>query len=353
MGVLLSEKTSSTNHSTKCIDTLIGAGMRVEGDIACTGVLRVQGDIIGNVSCHDNPGATLVVDNAGSVTGTVNASHVAVRGRVVGPVRSSQAIEIHQGGSLVGDISFKELAIHAGGIVQGSLNPAVAIDTDQHVREPQPPGSGKTLAPKIPPPVADGGGLMNRFGGARKIGAAVLLAVVVAGAWLGRNLAGITHPADVGALRADSSLKDSTDPKLPLPGDGGLRSDPKVIDADAAPLAPAMSVGAQDSAQTPPSGLTAKNQEKVVTVRGANPRRPTGVFLLIGNEPSVLYRKKRDDPGDGTRIAVAEGEKVSVSIAPDELIRVAQGTDVVILFQGQKVPRNTIESGSWISFVPR
>jgi hypothetical protein len=93
--------------------------------------------------------------------------------------------------------------------------------------------------------------------------------------------------------------------------------------------------------------------DKVISVRGANPRRASGVFLLISNEPSVLYKKKRSDPGGGARITATQGEKISIAIAPDELIRVAEGRDIVILYQGQKVSRNTIESGSWISFTPR
>lgn len=347
-------KSNGKSRSPNCIDTLIGAGMRVVGDIACTGVMRVQGDILGNVSCRDNPNGTLVVDSAGCVTGTVNMTHVAVRGRVIGPVQSSQAIEIHQGGSLAGDISFKELAIHAGGVVEGLLNPTVAMAGDEFAREHRPQGSEEPSAHEFSTPVTTGIGFMERFGGARKISLAILLAIAaVAAAWMGRAPVVVTHPADDAALRADSSSLDSADPKSPPAGGGDPPNEPKATAVDAVPVAPSLSAGARDTAQTPSPDHPGNSREEVVTVRGANPRRPAGVFLLISNEPSVLYRKKRDDPGEGARISVAEGERASVSIAPDELIRVAEGRDVVILFQGQKVSRNTIESGSWISFVPR
>jgi hypothetical protein len=130
-------------------------------------------------------------------------------------------------------------------------------------------------------------------------------------------------------------------------------AEPKAAVAVAAPLAPSLSVAAPEAAPAPASENPGASPEKVVSVRGANPSRPAGVFLLISNEASILYRKKRDDPGEGARIAVGEGEKVSVAIAPDELIRVAKGRDIAILFQGQKVSRSTIESGAWISFVAR
>lgn len=348
----MAEKRNSASRSPNCIDTLIGEGVHIVGDIACTGVLRVQGDILGNVSCQDNSNGTLVVDSAGSVTGAINATHIAVRGRVIGPVQSSQSIEIHQGASLVGDISFKSITIHAGGVVEGLLNPAVAADSNESVPEHGPQVAEEPAVHESSTSIANGRGVAERLGGARKIGVAVLLVLAITAAWMGRDLAVIVRPADEVALRADSSLRDSAEPKSLPAGGGALPSEPKAVDA--AGPAPSLSVGAQDAAQTPSPDRAKKDQEKVVTVRGTNPNRPAGVFLLISNnEPSVLYRKKRDDPGEGARISVSEGEKASVAIAPDELIRVAQGRDIVILFQGKKVSRDTIESGSWISFVPR
>lgn len=344
----MSEKSSSASRSPNRIDTLIGVGMRIEGDITCTGVLRVQGDILGNVSCRDDPDGTLVVDTAGSVAGTVHATHVAVRGRVVGPVHSSQSIEIFPGASLVGDVSFNELAIHSGGVVEGLLIPALA-DGNALVRENRLQVAGEAAALGFSTAVAGGGRFMERFGGARRVGAVVLVAVVVAAvAWIGRDPVAITRPADAVAPVAEVSPQGAAAPKLPPAG-----AEPKAAVAAAAPLAPSLSVAVPEAAPTPAPENPGASPEKVVSVRGANPSRPAGVFLLISNEASILYRKKRDDPGEGARIAVGEGEKVSVAIAPDELIRVAKGRDIAILFQGQKVSRSTIESGAWISFVAR
>ncbi|MBI4986992.1 MAG: polymer-forming cytoskeletal protein [Rhodocyclales bacterium] len=342
-----------TNRSPDRIDTLIGAGTRIEGDIECTGVLRVQGTILGNISCRDNTSGTLVVDSAGGVTGTVNAAHVAVRGRLVGPVQSSQSIEIHRGALLAGDISFQEIAIHAGGVVEGLLIPTLAPNGKKFAPERRQAPQGPA-AHEFSMPAAHGSRVVERLGGARRIGVAILLAIVaVAVAAMSGHVAMMDRLADALAFRATSSAPGSTDPK-PLPAAGGdHRSDPGAVEGAPAPLMPSLPAGAPNIAPQSPPVPSGKGQEEVVTVRGANPSRPAGVFLLIPNEPSVLYRKKRDDPTEGARVAVSAGEKISVSIAPDELIRVAEGSDIVILFQGQKVARTTIESGAWISFVPR
>jgi cytoskeletal protein CcmA (bactofilin family) len=329
MGNELSDKTANANHLPKSIDTLIGAGVRMEADVTCTGVLRVQGEILGNVSCDQNSSGMLIVDSAGSVTGTVSAAHVSVRGRIVGPVRSQQSIEVHQGGSLVGDISFREIAIHAGGVVDGVLTPVPANDA-----------AGSSSEPAAAP--AKTGGPAQRAGGMWKAAAAVLaVAAVGGGVWLSRNPEVLNR---TGEAKADVVLN------APLESSAPVTS--KVPEAETAPTAP-VAVAVPEPAPPATPETADKPHDNVISVRGINPSRPAGVFLLVSNEPSILYRKKRDDTGEGARIAVPAGEKASVGVASDELIRVAQGRDVVILFQGAKVPKNVIESGAWISFVPR
>lgn len=333
----MSEKTSLSQP--KSIDTLIGAGVRVEADVACTGVLRVQGEILGNVSCDKHPNGTLIVDSAGSVTGTVSATHISVRGHIVGPVHSQQSIEVHEGGSLVGDVSFREIAIHAGGVVDGRLTPLP--DSDRSDATPVARGGTDTAGDEP----------SESTGGKRKLAlAALVLAIAGTGAWLSRNPEVLSRSGEPG-VRPDPSAGSAAQVPPAAVAEAGGQSAPKPSEPEPAPLAVSQAVVAPPGpVEAPP---VAAEKEKVLSVRGINPSRPAGVFLLISNEPSVLYRKKRDEPGEGARIVVPAGEKSSVAVASDELIRVAQGRDVVILFQGAKVPRNVIESGDWISFVPR
>jgi cytoskeletal protein CcmA (bactofilin family) len=342
----LSEKTNSARQLPKSIDTLIGAGVRMEADVACSGVLRVQGEILGNVSCDQHPDGTLIVDSAGSVTGAVSATHVSVRGHIVGPVRSQQSIEIHEGGSLVGDVAFREIAIHAGGVVDGKLTPLPGPESGTSTADPTLHGSEAAAG--------SGSDLMARMGGKRKIVVAVLVLAVagVGAAWVNRNPELLAHYGAAGP-HLDSAVDAAAEaPPVPAPL-GAAQSAPKPSEPEPPPLAASQTVAAPPEPAEPPPAAVTENQEKVIAVRGINPSRPAGVFLLISNEQSVLYRKKRGDAGDGARIVVPAGEKSSVAVDSDELIRVAQGRDVVILFQGAKVPKPVIESGAWISFVPR
>lgn len=333
----MSDKRSNSGYSPNRIDTLIGAGTQVAGNIACSGVLRVQGDVRGDVSCRQSPSGALIIDSAGSVTGTTDAPHVVVRGRMVGPTHSSRSIEIHQGATLVGDVSFNEIAIHSGGILEGELKPCgpTAIAPQDSPEESAAP---RADARAVAVPEA------GRSGGRRKLGVAAIVAVAVVGVvgavWLG-NRPAVESPAEATAPAA------SVAQKTPAAAAGEPRRDSRaaVVEAVVPEASPAPPPPAPDEPE--------RSEEAIKTVRGANPNRPSGVFLLVTHEAAILYKKQRDEAGAGTRITTTAGEKVSVTIAPDELVRVAKGRAVDIFFQGQKVGRQLIENGSWLSFVPR
>lgn len=308
------------------IDTLIGASTRIDGNIACTGVLRVQGEVAGDVLCHEGPSGGLIVDSAGSVAGATNAPHIVVRGRVAGPTHSSQTIEIHQGASLIGDVSFRQLAIHAGGVVEGALDPT----PDDRAPAEQ--------APRPMPAATDAPSHGKRIGIA-----AVLAAVAIAVGWAGGWFPAGAPPAPEAEPAA---VAPPPEPEKPAAAN---RAQPR----PEAPAAEAAAPMADSPAATPAVEQPPGPHEETVTVNGANPNRPAGVFLLIAHEATVLQRKHADEAGSGTRLSADAGEKVSISIDAGDLIRVAKGSALEIYFQGQKVPRNLVERGVWIRFVPK
>jgi len=103
------------------IDTLIGADTRVEGDIHFVGGLRVDGSIRGNVSETAGESGTLVLSERGRIEGAIAVSHMVVNGQVMGPVRSSEFIELQAKSRVTGDVHYKSLEIHTGAVVEGKL----------------------------------------------------------------------------------------------------------------------------------------------------------------------------------------------------------------------------------------
>ena len=105
----------------KRIDSLIGAGTVVAGDVTFAGGLRIDGEVRGNVVCANGEPGTLVVSEQAKIDGEIRVSHVVVNGTVNGPVTANDYLELQPKARIVGDITYKTLEMHVGAVVQGRL----------------------------------------------------------------------------------------------------------------------------------------------------------------------------------------------------------------------------------------
>lgn len=103
------------------IDSLIGAGTRIEGDLHFSGGLRVDGEINGNVIAAPGKPSTLVLSEHAQVNGEINVTHLVVNGLVAGPVHASEYLELQSKAKVTGDVHYKTLEIQLGAIVAGRL----------------------------------------------------------------------------------------------------------------------------------------------------------------------------------------------------------------------------------------
>jgi cytoskeletal protein CcmA (bactofilin family) len=105
----------------KRLDSLIGAGTTLHGDIVFTGGLRIDGTVEGKVTTVDNQPGTLVISEKARVEGEVRVSHVVVNGVVSGPVTANDYLELQAKARVNGDVQYRALEMHVGAIVQGKL----------------------------------------------------------------------------------------------------------------------------------------------------------------------------------------------------------------------------------------
>jgi cytoskeletal protein CcmA (bactofilin family) len=103
------------------IDSLIGTGTTIEGNITFTGGLRIDGHVKGNVKANGNKPGTLVVSELAKVEGDIDVAHVVINGTVAGPVRASEYVELLPKARVTGNVSYKSIEIHVGAIVMGQL----------------------------------------------------------------------------------------------------------------------------------------------------------------------------------------------------------------------------------------
>jgi cytoskeletal protein CcmA (bactofilin family) len=109
------------NKPQSRIDSLIGAGTRIEGTISFTGGLRVDGEITGNVTALADQPSTLVVSEAARIEGEIRVSHLVVNGAITGPVYTTEFLELQSGSRVLGDVHYNTLEMHLGAIVEGRL----------------------------------------------------------------------------------------------------------------------------------------------------------------------------------------------------------------------------------------
>ena len=103
------------------IDSLIGEGTTVEGDITFSGGLRIDGRVRGSVFSLDSQPSTLVLSEKARVEGEIRISHAVINGTVVGPVYATEYVELQAKCNVTGDVYYKTLDIQLGAVVQGRL----------------------------------------------------------------------------------------------------------------------------------------------------------------------------------------------------------------------------------------
>lgn len=103
------------------IDSLIGVGTRVDGNVTFNGGLRIDGEVRGNITCDKGQSGTLVISEQASVEGEVSVSHVVINGTVIGPVFACESLELQPKARVTGDVEYHRLEIQQGAVVQGRL----------------------------------------------------------------------------------------------------------------------------------------------------------------------------------------------------------------------------------------
>lgn len=113
----------SSGHSKpqNRIDSLIGAGTKIAGDVQFTGGLRIDGEVEGNVVAAPGKPSTLVLSEQARVKGEVNVTHLVVNGEITGPVHVGEYLELQSKARVTGDVHYKTLEIQLGAIVEGRL----------------------------------------------------------------------------------------------------------------------------------------------------------------------------------------------------------------------------------------
>ena len=111
----------SVSKPSETIDTLIGQKTVLSGDLEFSGGLRIDGQINGNISSHDENNGTLVLSELGEIDGDVTVPHVIINGTVNGSIHSSGRVELQSKSKITGDVHYNAVEMELGASINGNL----------------------------------------------------------------------------------------------------------------------------------------------------------------------------------------------------------------------------------------
>lgn len=101
--------------------SLIGAGLRIIGDIEVSSAVRIEANVIGNIRTKPDTRSSIIIGPLGRIEGSLHGIDVTIEGTVIGSIVSTGFIKLGKGARVFGDISYVLLAIEPGAIVDGLL----------------------------------------------------------------------------------------------------------------------------------------------------------------------------------------------------------------------------------------
>lgn len=134
------------------IDTLIGQGMQITGDIKFEGGLHLDGSIVGNAIAENGGNSVFVVSDKGRVEGDIRVSFAIINGEVIGNVYASEKLELSDKARITGDVHYSLLEMASGAEVNGKMvhesekkllehhvpDVEVATNDDEHAQNVEP-----------------------------------------------------------------------------------------------------------------------------------------------------------------------------------------------------------------------
>jgi len=103
------------------VDTLIGHGTEIKGDVIFSGGLHVDGKVSGNVMAEEGGEAILILSEFGEINGEVKVPNMVLNGKITGDVYSSSRAELAPKSRVIGGVYYNLIEMAIGAEVNGGL----------------------------------------------------------------------------------------------------------------------------------------------------------------------------------------------------------------------------------------
>ena len=104
-------------RSKEAKESVLAAGLSIDGKIEGVGHVRVAGRFKGDVNVDGN----LTIDQGAKITGSVRASTVTIGGELEGNIEAASRVELLSTGVLTGDLKAGSLTVASGSRMRGNV----------------------------------------------------------------------------------------------------------------------------------------------------------------------------------------------------------------------------------------
>ena len=111
------EEVPMKQPSGKFAESVLSAGLAIEGKIEGNGNVRIAGRFKGTINVQGE----FTVESGASVHGEIRADAILVGGEVRGQIVASSRVEFKESGTLVGDLKAGSLIVAAGSRMRGKV----------------------------------------------------------------------------------------------------------------------------------------------------------------------------------------------------------------------------------------
>jgi len=106
-----------TGSTPEAVISIIGPGMRINGDCETDGTVRIEGSVEGSVRA----GKAVVVGKDGLVTGDIITQDAVVSGRVVGTLTAESRLELQATSKVEGEVNARRMQLEDGAMLNGTV----------------------------------------------------------------------------------------------------------------------------------------------------------------------------------------------------------------------------------------
>ena len=109
-------KTNANYESPSQSINIISEGTKIKGDVIANGDIRIDGELLGNISAKSK----LVIGPKGKIEGQIICNNIEISGNVKGKITATDLINMKSTSQIVGDIVAGKLSIEPGATFSGS-----------------------------------------------------------------------------------------------------------------------------------------------------------------------------------------------------------------------------------------